>query len=439
VSVPYFDLGGGSEALRDFFAAGFEARHTLFGGFALYGSTCAAIVAATAPLGRRARDWIIVGLSIGAMAALGTTPLATVAVLYSVALYVAVEHLAGALGLAVAWLLIAALLVVPAVVPRDVYGAGAAAREFWAFATNVWWLRCVAYVVDRRSRGTPRRSLREFLEATLFFPTFLNGPIETTEQLAAHRRAGPAVGSWQELRAFAVTSARMLLRFAWGVAKVLFGIFYLGQDNVAVFATGGQIVGHLRLWVWVAELYVSFYVIFSGWSDLAIVLAHFCGFEVSENFDRPWRARSVGDFWKRWHISFGAWLRDYVYIPLGGNRRHQALNVMATFVFSGLWHVWGALKVLEVRVYPPRAWLGFIVWGLLNGAAVVVEHWWRRSEPLAGLRRGLERAVPSAILGPASQAAAFSYVALAWVPFFLPPWIDVAACGKILLRAFWLA
>ena len=80
-----------------------------------------------------------------------------------------------------------ALAAYPALLPEDAFtGNTSSMREFWSFATNVWWLRCIAYVVDRRSRGTPPRRLREFLLATLFFPTFVNGPVETTEQLESH-------------------------------------------------------------------------------------------------------------------------------------------------------------------------------------------------------------------------------------------------------------
>ena len=337
------------------------------------------------------------------------------------------------------WALLVALAAYPALLPADVFtGNTSSMREFWSFATNVWWLRCVAYVVDRRARGVAPRSLREFLLATLFFPTFVNGPIESTEQLAAHRRAGPAVDSWPELRAYGRLLARSAGRFAWGCLKVLVATFYLSQANETIFATGGQAVSHPRLWLWPIELYTTFYVVFSGWTDLAIAFAQPLGFAVAENFDRPWRARSVAEFWRRWHISFGAWLRSYVYVPLGGNRRHATLNVLATFLVSGLWHVWGALKVLGPESYPPAAWLGFVIWGLMNGAAVAGARWWSNARALEPVREGLRRRLPQAIRHRAAQAMAFAFVALAWIPFFLPPWVDVDACWRILRRMAFL-
>lgn len=425
--------------LADFQLGSWEARHSLFAHYALYGALLTALGVAAAPLAARGRAWVLVGLAVTSLALLGSTPLALLAVAYALALYAAVELVPGGAGLALAWLLVAALAAYPALLPDDILAGNTAnMAEFWAFATNVWWLRCIAFVVDRRSRGVQRRPLREFLLATLFFPTFVNGPIETTEQLAAHRGRGPAADTWDDLRAYARRVPRSAARFAWGVAKVLFATFYLAQENETIFATAGRAVSHPRLWLWVIELYFTFYVIFSGWTDVAIALSRLLGYDVMENFDRPWRSRSVADFWRRWHISFGVWLREYIYIPLGGNRRHVAVNVLATFLVSGLWHVWGALKVLGLDSYPPSAWMGFVVWGLMNGVAVIVGRWWVNARRLEPLRDALRARVPGGVRLRAAQAMAFAFVAVAWIPFFLPPWVDTTACWQILLRILFI-
>jgi len=425
--------------LQDLELGSWEARHSLFAHYALYGALLVALALVAAPLGRRARDWVLVALAVSSLALLGSAGLALVALAYALVLYAAVESLPGRAGDVACVVLLAALAAYPALLPGDVLtGNTSHMREFWAFATNVWWLRCIAYAVDRRARGVPRRALREYLLATLFFPTFVNGPIETTEQMAAGRRTGPAVGSWDELRAYLVVLARSAGRFLWGTAKVLVATFYLGQENDTIFATGGQAVSHPRLWLWAVELYFTFYIVFSGWTDVAIALARPLGFDVMENFDRPWRSRSVAEFWRRWHVSFGVWLRNYVYVPLGGNRRHASLNVILTFLASGLWHVWGALKVLGVQGYPPEAWLGFVVWGLMNGLAVVAGRWWSGARATEAPRAALRERVPAALRHRAAQALAFGFVALAWIPFFLPPWIDVDACWRILLRMTFL-
>jgi len=434
------DLGPRLAAeLADFQLGSWEARHSLFAHYALYGAALAALGVAAAPLGARARGWVLVALCVASLAILGSPGVTALAVLYSLCLYGVVERVPGRAGQVLAAVLLVALAVYPALLPADTFtGNTSHMREFWSFATNVWWLRCIAYVVDRRARGVPARTLREFLIATLFFPTFVNGPIETTEQLAARRRKGPAVDSWKELRAYGALVARSAGRFAWGVAKVLVATFYLSQSNETIFATGGQAVSHPRLWLWPIELYVTFYVVFSGWTDVAIALARPLGYDVVENFDRPWVSRSVAEFWRRWHISFGTWLRSYVYVPLGGNRRHATLNVLITFLVSGLWHVWGALKVLGVEGYPPAAWLGFVVWGLMNGFAVAGARWWNASRGLEPVRAAIATHVPGVLRLRAAQAMAFAFVALAWVPFFLPPWVDVDACWRILLRMLFL-
>lgn len=417
-----------------------EARHSLFIHFALYGAILACLGIVASPLGDRGRIRVLVAASIASLALLGSPGMAAAALAYALALYVVVEHVPGRAGTALGWLLIGALAAYPALLPETaLVGNAEDMREFWAFATNVWWLRCIAYLVDRRSRGIPRRPLREYLLATLFFPTFVNGPIETTEQLAAHRRKGPAVDGWDELRAYLARLPGMALRFAFGATKVLLATFYLGQSNETIFATGGTSVGHVRLWLWAVELYASFYVIFSGWTDVAVALGRLVGYEVQENFDAPWRARSVAEFWRRWHISFGVWLRNYVYIPLGGNRRHTVRNVLATFLASGLWHVWGALKVLGFEAYPPAAWSGFVVWGLMNGGAVVAARWWSEAEGVEPVRALVRERLPALVRDRANQAMAFGFVAIAWIPFFLPPWVGFDACWRILQRMLYLA
>src|SRR5207237_844277 len=92
-----------------------------------------------------------------------------------------------------------------------------------------------------------------------------------------------------------------------------------------------------RIWLWGALLYAWFYLSFSAWSDVAIGVGALCGRRVQENFAYPWAAIDPADFWRRWHISLGLWLRDYVYIPLVGNRRHRGANVLAPFGVSAAW------------------------------------------------------------------------------------------------------
>jgi D-alanyl-lipoteichoic acid acyltransferase DltB (MBOAT superfamily) len=425
---------------EDLLLGSWEARHSLFAHFALYGAVLAGLGIAMAPLGARAREWGIAALSVAALALFGSVTMALWALGFSIALWFVVDHVPGRAGTALAWLLVLALGAYPWLLPQTILtGNTSQMREFWAFASNVWLLRCAAYIVDRRARAVAPRTLREFLLATLFFPTFVNGPIETTEQMADARRAGPAVRNWAEFRDWLHLLAGNSLRFGLGIAKVLFATLYLGIDNATIFATSGSAASHPRLWLWPIELYFMFYVTFSGWTDVSVALGRVLGWEVMENFDRPWQARSVAEFWRRWHISFGVWLRNYIYIPLGGNRRNATLNVLATFLVSGLWHVWGALKAIGITGYPPEAWTGFILWGLLNGSAIAAARYWNDAPLFEPFHARLRRSLPALLRLRAAQLMTFVFVALAWMPFFLPPWIGIENCWHILRRMVFLA
>ena len=116
---------------------------------------------------------------------------------------------------------------------------------------------------------------------------------------------------------------------------------------------------------------IQIYADFSAYTDIAIGVAALLGYRFPQNFNQPYRALGIGDFWRRWHMTLSTWLRDYLYIPLGGNR-HGALatarNLMLTMVLGGLWH--GA------------NWT-FVIWGALHGAALVADHAWRRSAVFA--------------------------------------------------------
>lgn len=139
------------------------------------------------------------------------------------------------------------------------------------------------------------------------------------------------------------------------------------------------------------------YYDFAGYSDIAIGLAQLLGLRVPENFDRPYFSTTLQEFWRRWHMSLSSWIRDYVYIPLGGNRAHRAFNVLTAMLLCGLWH--GA------------AW-NFALWGLYHGTGLAVEAGARRWQP--GFFRG---AWPQRALG---WVICYSFVTYGWLLFFYP-------------------
>jgi alginate O-acetyltransferase complex protein AlgI len=145
---------------------------------------------------------------------------------------------------------------------------------------------------------------------------------------------------------------------------------------------------------------VQIYCDFSGYSDMAIATAALLGYTLCENFRFPYFSNGVREFWQRWHISLSTWLRDYLYIPLGGNRcsrNRHAINLMITMTLGGLWH--------------GSAW-SFLLWGALHGVALVVAHFWPTGRPDAVRRNRI-----SVLAG---CLATFVFVSLLWVIFRVP-------------------
>jgi alginate O-acetyltransferase complex protein AlgI len=312
------------------------------------------------------------------------------------------------------------LVLLAVLVVAPVLGAGVMARrggyasEVAAFATNMMLLRCWGFAADRWTGRQRTSSLGTFLAAQLFFPTVTNGPIEVPRAMAS---------GWGPVDAAAARAG--LARVAGGVAKLLVVGIALRPGWTAALGAMGDAPAR-RLWLASALLWVWFFLSFSAWSDVAIGLGRLWGHTVPENFDAPWLAADPRDFWRRWHVSFGHWLRDYVYVPLGGNRRHQAANVLAVFAVSALWHVWGALKLLGLGYYPPRAWTGFLVWGALNAGGVLVA------------RATLDRVARRGGRGlGAARAATFAFEAACWLPFFVPASVPPAVLARMLARLIW--
>lgn len=211
----------------------------------------------------------------------------------------------------------------------------------------------IAYVVDVYKGKIPaEHHWGKYAAFISFFPTLLSGPIERADNLLAQIRQEHSFDYGQ-----AVLGSR----------EILFGLFkkMVIADTLAIYVN--MVFGSVRSYSgFTLLLAVLFYTIqiycdFSGYSDIAIGVSRLLGINLRPNFRQPYFAASIKEFWGRWHISLSTWFRDYVYIPLGGNRvsplRHK-LNLMVTFLVSGLWH--GA------------SW-NFILWGGIHGGAQVLE------------------------------------------------------------------
>ncbi|MGC5328440.1 MBOAT family O-acyltransferase [Brevibacillus sp. SYSU BS000544] len=215
----------------------------------------------------------------------------------------------------------------------------------------------IAYLVDAYRGEVKEYNLINYILFVTFFPHLIAGPIlhhkEMMPQFASTRKK---VINWQNI-------AHGLLIFAIGLSKKV-----LIADTLAGWASPGfQAASLTFIEAWSTALSYTFqlYFDFSGYSDMAIGIALLFNIRLPQNFDSPYKADSIIDFWRRWHMTLSRFLRDYLYIALGGNRKgkfRRHVNLLATMVLGGLWH--GA------------AWT-FVVWGLMHGLALVVNHFWR--------------------------------------------------------------
>ncbi len=211
--------------------------------------------------------------------------------------------------------------------------------------------KCISYVVDTyREKDKGSRSFYEVLLYISFFPQVMSGPITRFYGF----RAQLGKRRWD-----LDTVANGLRRFVIGLGKKLFLAATFGTAADKVFAL--EVLDIRLAWVGAIAYLLQIYFDFSGYSDMAIGLGGVFGFTTPENFNYPYIAASIGDFWRRWHISLSSWFKDYLYIPLGGNRKgkaHAALNKAIVFTLCGFWH--GA------------SWT-FLVWGLWHGLLSALE------------------------------------------------------------------
>ncbi len=216
--------------------------------------------------------------------------------------------------------------------------------SFYTFQT-------MSYTIDvYRGQVAPQRNILDFAAYVTLFPQLIAGPIvqyRTVEKDLHLRRE-----SWAE-------ASRGLQRFVIGLGKKVLIANQVGAVWESVSAMEHPAV--LTAWLGALAFTFQIYFDFSGYSDMAIGLGHLFGFTFLENFRYPYESRSVTEFWRRWHISLGTWFREYVYIPLGGNRRgmgRQILNLAVVWFLTGLWH--GA------------SW-NFVLWGLYYAVLLILE------------------------------------------------------------------
>ncbi|MDD3154163.1 MAG: MBOAT family protein [Victivallaceae bacterium] len=226
-------------------------------------------------------------------------------------------------------------------------------RIIMPIGISFYTFQSISYLVDVYRRDVePDRNLRDVALYISFFPQLIAGPIvkyhDIAEQLKSRR---------ETLGEFAFGARR----FLFGLAKKVLIANILGEYVDARFATGGAALSTADVWLTAAAYGLQLFYDFSGYSDMAIGLGHMFGFTIPENFAHPYMAKSITEFWRRWHISLSTWFKEYLYIPLGGNRVGNArllCNLGIVFLLTGFWH--GA------------DWT-FLLWGAWHGFFIIVE------------------------------------------------------------------
>ena len=258
-------------------------------------------------------------------------------------------------------------------------------------AISFFTFQQIMFLVDTaKARATRRETVPPFLTYAAFvtfFPHLIAGPIvrpsEIIPQLAARDLARPCIENF--------TDGLLIFLLGLGKKLVLADMFGGFADIGFNAAARGASLTFFEAWYATLAYALQIYFDFSGYSDMAIGLARMLNIRFPLNFDSPYQAANIEEFWRRWHMTLGGFLRDYLYIPMGGNRTgsiRQTRNLMVTMLLCGLWH--GA------------AW-NFVIWGGLHGLLIVIHKQYRRLFP--------------PLPGPLAQALTLFAVILAWVPF----------------------
>jgi alginate O-acetyltransferase complex protein AlgI len=265
----------------------------------------------------------------------------------------------------------------------------------------------ISFLVDCSRKHVAHFNFRRYLLYIVFFPHLIAGPVVRHHELMPQLEEPHAPSArWREI--------------VWGLHLFVIGLFKKTvfadlmagyADSVFGAVAGGASVSLLEAWGGALAYTFQLYFDFSGYADMALGSARMFGIVLPQNFDSPYKSRSIAEFWRRWHITLSHFLRDYLYIPLGGSHHGKARtygNLFITMLLGGLWH--GA------------AWT-FVLWGAAHGAALAVCHWWREFSKPRGWR------LPSAL----AYTVTMLFVIVCWVIFRAP---TIGSAGHMLSAMF---
>ena len=249
--------------------------------------------------------------------------------------------------------------------------------------------RSLSYVIDvYRKTTAPTSRYFDYLAFVAFFPTLIAGPVVRAKELLP-QFSQPKMENEQGVEAIFLILVGLIKKVA--IADVI------GMNLVDRVFDQPQLYSSLETLAAIYGYALQIYCDFSGYSDIAIGSAMLLGFKLPDNFNSPYRAQNLRDFWKRWHITLSNWLFDYVYISIGGLRKRRFnlyRNLFLTFLIGGLWH--GA------------SWT-FVLWGALHGIGLSVNHWWSARHKSQLIRYEWRKVL--------CAVATFHFVCLTWIVF----------------------
>ena len=296
-------------------------------------------------------------------------------------------------------------------VVNNLYGSGTLDWQAVVVPAGVSFFvfQSIAYVVDI-ARGTisPLKRFSDYLFMLSFFPKMFLGPLVKAKEFIPQIEAKNIVVTREDFGRAVMLIARGLVKYAV-IAKSL-GLLFVVPAFAGELGEGGM-VALMAIYGFTLQIYCDF----SGYSDIAQGVALMLGFRLPDNFDAPYKSATITEFWRRWHISLSTWLKEYLYISLGGNRKGRVrtyLNLIITMFLGGLWHGVG---------------MTFIAWGLLHGVALALHKVWLSIVPSAktlGRDMGFVRRIGATLL-------TFNVVAFGWLLFTAE---DMTVVGDMLSR-----
>ncbi len=266
-----------------------------------------------------------------------------------------------------------------------------------------------AFLVEVYKGRSGRLSVGEYTFLITYFPKLLQGPITLPKDMVPYFDAPKKIDAELIYRSIMLFTLGMFKKVI--IADTLGGAVAYGYDSLPAMHTGESLALILS---YTLQLYFDF----SGYCDMAMAISSLFGFKLPINFDSPYKAKNIEDFWKRWHITLTRFFTEYIYIPLGGNRKGAArtyLNIFIVFFISGLWH---------------GAGLTFIIWGLMHGVLYIITRALKKSTSLKDREE-------NKFLHAFKVLCTFAYVNIAWV-FFRAPSVKAAVDVFKGVGEFWL-